>query len=470
MKSILIGNGVNIQFGGKAYTSEFILQRIKYKAKQDKYKELFDNTISGREIVNILDGFVEICNDIKNNDYDVYVKSDDDIFALQEFKERYKNWNVIESKDIMLEDWFFLIHMFFLKNNDLSHNATGAIQSFERLILDSIYNDGLIQELHKKMNKKFKRFIQSFDKVFTINYDNNIEFLTGKKVFHLHGDYEVLKDSENPSTVIGYIRIRDKKTVVIPKFKHCFCNALLNYSGKLKYKTANDNHIANIRALEYAENYNSNPNYYDDIAEISPDSHEMIITKIKNPHLQMATEYHFDELEKIESEIHILGLSPNNDSHIIDLINQNDKITTVYFYYCTKEDKQQANKIFGSKKLNLICVTELWKKHDCVQKKYNCNYNYDYSKLNIIEICKGFSEYQSVTEDQIIKEMNTIPSFEMHRLSKLVKEVAISQSKATSEEEFMQHLAEISYIALREGVSPPVLYLIAIVDTKYNEK
>ena len=34
MKTILIGNGVNIQFGGKAYISEYILQRIRYNAKQ----------------------------------------------------------------------------------------------------------------------------------------------------------------------------------------------------------------------------------------------------------------------------------------------------------------------------------------------------------------------------------------------------------------------------------------------------
>ncbi|MBQ5563083.1 MAG: hypothetical protein IIT39_06825, partial [Clostridia bacterium] len=84
MKSILVGNGVNIQFGGKAYTSEYILQRIKYKAKQDKYRELFADSISGKEIVIFLDNLVDFCNGILNNKYDNLITSNDDRAVLQE--------------------------------------------------------------------------------------------------------------------------------------------------------------------------------------------------------------------------------------------------------------------------------------------------------------------------------------------------------------------------------------------------
>ena len=31
-KRLLIGNGFDIQFGGRAFTSQFIIQRIKYRA------------------------------------------------------------------------------------------------------------------------------------------------------------------------------------------------------------------------------------------------------------------------------------------------------------------------------------------------------------------------------------------------------------------------------------------------------
>ena len=466
MKSILVGNGVNIQFGGKAYTSEYILQRIKYKAKQDKYRELFADSISGKEIVIFLDNLVDFCNGILNNKYDNLITSNDDRAVLQEFKERYKNWNITESKDIMLEDWFFLIHIFFLKNPDLIENEKNAIQGFEMLVLDAIYNNGAIQEVHKKSNREYKRFLRSFDKIFTVNYDNNIEALVGKEVFHLHGDFSTLADSENPSTVNGFIRTRDNKTVIIPNYEHCFCNALLNYNGKLKYKKAQENHKSNIELQKCYDNFNSNPQNFDKISELSPEIYELITTKIKYPELQMATEYHFEEFSNIDTEIHILGLSPNNDSHIIDLINKNDKLKTVFFYYFTSQEEKQARKIFSTKKLKCIQVNDLWKQLDCKQKIYNCNYNIDYSKMNILEICKLFSEYPSATTEKIDKEINSIPKFEMSRLANLAKKTLSAQITPKSEEELKQLLAEISFIALREGISPPVLYLITIMNFK----
>ena len=62
-----------------------------------------------------------------------------------------------------------------------------------------------IQEIHQKMKKPVKRFFKSFDSIFTLNYDNNIERLTNKTIYHLHGDYSVLADSENPKTVQGFL-------------------------------------------------------------------------------------------------------------------------------------------------------------------------------------------------------------------------------------------------------------------------
>ncbi len=46
-KHLLIGNGFDIQFGGPAFTSRFIIQRIKYGAQMGVYDSLFENTISG---------------------------------------------------------------------------------------------------------------------------------------------------------------------------------------------------------------------------------------------------------------------------------------------------------------------------------------------------------------------------------------------------------------------------------------
>ncbi len=113
----------------------------------------------------------------------------------------------------MLEDWLLLVRIFFLVNCDLTENMQSVTQGFEQLLLDSIYNDGKLQELYHNMNKKVKRFFNGYSKIFTLNYDNNIENLTHKSVYHLHGDFSVLANSENQNTVLGYIRTTNGETV-----------------------------------------------------------------------------------------------------------------------------------------------------------------------------------------------------------------------------------------------------------------
>lgn len=157
MKSLLIGNGLNIQFGGKAYSNEFIMKRIKFRARLGSYDALFGNTLTGEEIVRIFNDFATLANDIRKNQYDEYVTDDETDYALKDFKQRYTE-DVHSSHEVMLEDWFFLLHMFFLKNMDLQSERISAMQGFERLILDAIYNSGKIQELHLKISKKLNDF------------------------------------------------------------------------------------------------------------------------------------------------------------------------------------------------------------------------------------------------------------------------------------------------------------------------
>ena len=52
-RNLLVGNGINIQFGGPAYSSEFILKRIKYNCRLGKYDSLFGGQITGKELESI---------------------------------------------------------------------------------------------------------------------------------------------------------------------------------------------------------------------------------------------------------------------------------------------------------------------------------------------------------------------------------------------------------------------------------
>lgn len=82
MKSVLVGNGFNIQFGGKAYTSEFIIERMKFRAGTNQYDALFEESISGQELMQLFNCFVDLTNKILLGEYD-------DIIDDQEQKRHY---------------------------------------------------------------------------------------------------------------------------------------------------------------------------------------------------------------------------------------------------------------------------------------------------------------------------------------------------------------------------------------------
>lgn len=470
MKSLLVGNGINIQFGNKAYTSEYIMKRVKYKAKLGCYDKLFAGKIDGEEIAGILNAFVEVTNDILDNKYDEYVIEDELKVVLADFKSRYNK--ISASHEIMLEDWMFVLHMFFLKESDIANNLQSSKQGFKQLILDGIYNDGKIQELYKniprKASKKVKRYFSNFNNIFTLNYDNNLEKLTGKNVYHLHGDFSVLHDSENTDNVLGFIEQKNNSRVV-EGMEHCFCNALLDYTGQHKLKRAIDNHQLIVMSEEFNPKYESDKSFKANLLNIkknNPDNYEKIMTKINHPELKMATEYYFNEFNNIEDELYIIGMSPNNDEHIFKCIEENKKIKKVYFYYYSQYEKNIIESM-NSKGIYIAKnVMKLWESLDFKKKKYNSNYkNLDEKIDKFTDILNGFSE-DIVSKNDIIWGIKSIPQFEAIRLCKLVKqdlEKRNPNNSSTDRYEFDKTRWSISLIALSEGILPSVLFALYII-------
>lgn len=472
MKSVLLGNGINIQFGGLAYNSDFIMKRIKYGARLDRYNRLFGNIVSGKEIENLLNDFVPIANDIRLKKYNECIKDPDTLDAIKDFQKRYQS-EINVAHEIMLEDWFLIVNIFFLVNRDLDNNIrTSGVQAFEYLIIDAIFNNGQIQKLYAKMNKKVSRYFKRFDNIFTLNYDNNIENLTQKQVYHLHGDFSVLSNSENNKNVLGYIREKKGELVCFSEMRHCFCNALLNYSGKLKYKVATEAHKLIVESENFLNRYYNDEQFKVELEQLkaqNPFDYELIMTKIEHPELNMATEYHFKKLENIRDELYIIGMSPNNDGHIFELILNNPNLTKVIFYYFNEKEKKAVEDILPRELLLCRNVNELWESLGSKKIKYNCNYKVPDLSKNIIDVLNILSD-DVVDFEQIKKEINKIPQFEMKRLCGLVKDDMLSKNPThipINEKEFMQQSASISYIALQQGVLPSVLYLICIMNFDY---
>lgn len=465
MQHLLLGNGIDIQFGGPAYTSRYIIKRIKYKALQDGYDELFGYKISANELINLLNSFVNETNSILCGDYDCYANDKDTLEALADFKDRYKH-QVDQIDDIMLEDWLFVVHMFFLKNTDLEENRQAAVQGFERLLLDAIYNDGLVQELYKFMKKPVKKFLFQFDSIFTLNYDNNIEALTKKTVYHLHGDFSELADSENEKTVSGYIRKSDNTTVYQEGLQHCYCNALLNYSGRLKKKRINECDAANKALEELVEKCRVDETILEDLKSVNASVYAQVKTKIAHPELMACSDYHYNDLCTISGELHILGMSPNNDAHIFDAILNNSQLTKVVFYYRDPKHKEFIEANYSRDLFECIEVEDLWRRLDCLTPRYNCNYTFPKEIDNFVKAFNALS-MDEISTNQVKEALKQITKGDMVRLCKLVKadiQKRNPKHMSTNEKDFIKQNASISYIALQQGILPTVLYLICVMN------
>jgi hypothetical protein len=464
-RHLLVGNGINIQFGGPAYSSDFILKRIKYNSRLGKYDALFGGKITGKEIEDVFKGFVDIANGIIEKQYENVTDDPDTSEAIKDFQNRYTE-KVRLPHEVMLEDWLLLVRVFFLVNSDLVQDNLSAVQGFEQLLLDAIYNDGMVQDLYHNMNKQVKRFLNEFDKIFTLNYDNNIELLTHRTVYHLHGDFSVLSNSENEENVLGYRRTKEGTTVWFPEMRHCYCNGLLNYSGRLKYKTAEDNHKAIVESEQYVERYQNDPSFIEDISKLDPLVAQMNSTKSEHPELKMETEYYFYELKEIEGQLEIIGMSPNNDAHIFDLILRNPRITKVVFYYFSEKERKFIEEHYPKDLFKCESVHKIWKSLNSNRKKYNCNYNVPDEGSDIIKALNLMSD-DEVSFEEIKKKVNQVSQFDMTRLSKAVKEELQRRNPehtSLNVDEFKKENSAISHIALQEGILPSVLYLICVMN------
>lgn len=463
-KSLLLGNGINIQFGGKAYSNKFIMSRIIFNARCDRYDALFDGTLSGKDIEQLFRGLLPIANAVLEGKYDAIDDFEDEVKeAIKEFKEQNAWRDKFEHYyEIPLEDWFLLLRLFLLNNKDLTDAWKVMKQGIEWIILDAIYNDGKLQEVYCKMNKSVKRFFKSYDSIFTLNYDNNIERLTKKLVYHLHGDYSVLTDSENPEMVQGFLNTQKGQIVMNPEYPQCYCNALLNFSGQQKYKKAQDNWhriniLQNFRKL-YETDINSFKEKRTELEERNPVVTQVIDTYINHPELKIASDYHFTELEKLSGELHIMGLSPQNDSHIFSCIEKSSVEKVIFYFHGKAPESLPLTKIYEFRD-----IKKLWKSLGAERPKYNFNRKYPNSEKakKIFDVLNILSLDQ-ISKEEIEKEANTIPDFIAIPLCEEAIQLMETFERPKNEEEFFKQAGMIGRIGLREGISPQVLNLFII--------
>lgn len=302
-RNLLVGNGINIQFGGlDVYSGAAIMNRVVKNINAGKYTSLTENSLSTDEQLEFLTKMVVVIDQIKAGK--CRNKADGMFMAMEldRITRTYPNKSSITS--VFLEDYFLAFEIF---NNGFK-TKDGEEQSelyrkivftlFQQIFVDGIYNDGLINDVYKSFYPGMNTYLNKFDKIFTTNYDYNLENALGNpdKVCHLHGEFGKLAPEYNV-TSLYYETHRAECDILIskkvPNMEHIYSDAIMSWSWLEKYGEL-----------------------------IEPD------TKSK------------EELFKsISGQLEIVGLAPANDEHLFLLINTNPKINSVVYYYLKDEDR-----------------------------------------------------------------------------------------------------------------------------------
>jgi hypothetical protein len=362
MKNLILGNGINIQFGGLDYTNRSIIDRALSKLDLKD----FNPDVYTMDVGDWINALYQILPDILYGNYDLYAVLGDEKEELEKFKVRYTTSTAIN--EVGFED-FFLMNELFCRKNKISNPERFYAQEFiRRLFLDSIYNNGKINIIHQKFPHKFKKFLNEFDIIFTTNYDKNIELSAGREVLYLHGAFHVLAAEYDPNSFRNQLSDRPvEKTPVVKGYEHVFSTALTGSSGTFKKFSSDSQENANSAITKFAEGYLNRPDMRPQIDEWkdSDDAslrnmYEGIKLKISNPNLKLSIDYALSRLKSIVGDVIIMGLSPYNDTHIFSLLRENEQIQSIEYYYYEKTEVVEIALRLEDKLLIAKNVTEFW--------------------------------------------------------------------------------------------------------------
>lgn len=323
-RNLLIGNGINIQFGGvNNYSSSAIMTRVVENIKAGKYILLTENVLSVDEQLGILDGLVKVIDKIKAGDCR---DKADGLFMHMELNRIIRTYpDKSTMTSVFLEDYFLALEI--LNNGyreadgeEKSELYRKAVFNFlKQIIVDGIYNNGTINDVYQNFYPGVAKYLQRFSHIFTVNYDHNLESVLGstEKICHLHGEFgKLAPEYRLDSRYYAANKVECDNLIAkkITGIDHIYSDTVMSWFWLDKYGKLIEPDTENKRTL----------------------------------------------FESIGGQLEIVGLAPANDEHLFIMINQNPNIKSVVYYYLKDEDKiELKNRIIG-KPITFKKVTKLW--------------------------------------------------------------------------------------------------------------
>jgi len=369
MRCLLVGNGITIQFGGEDYTNANIIKR----AQSNLYKNRFPKEVYPSETIQYLERISTEIPDIISGNYDQFAYTKSMSESLLYFKDRYRKLNrSLKLHKIGLEDYFLVHFLVCAKYKINNPNRYTFTQCIKMMFLDSIYNSGEIQKLYTYYPLRLIEYLKSSDLIFTTNYDWNLEKASKMEVHYLHGAFHIVDDIYNPNSLRNQLPDKPfiENNLEIPEqYMYLHSTALMAYSGHDKEYLIEMPINGNSAIEKFATGYKENEEIRKSIDQwkdhenpLVRNSYAAIQLKLKDPSIRLQQSEALNKFQEISGNLDILGLSPYNDNHIFNRINENSSLETVTYYYYDVKEKDTVLSILNQKNVVLKSVLEFWSK------------------------------------------------------------------------------------------------------------
>lgn len=186
MKNLLVGNGLLIQFGGMDYTNKsIVLRTLESFTRSDFPKHIINNQPVCAKVF-FAQMFKEIPSILKG-EYNIYTNCLAERESLNLFIEKYQKYNSLQMSDVGFEDYYLICDLLCHKTNTYNPEQFLIRESIKLSFFHAIYNGGHLCNIYKKFSMGVVNFLNGYDKIYTTNYDNNIEQVVSREVAHIHG-------------------------------------------------------------------------------------------------------------------------------------------------------------------------------------------------------------------------------------------------------------------------------------------
>lgn len=371
MKNILVGNGINIQYDNTNYTTKNIVLRMLTDLDSEDYP--CDYIVDDPMLLKSYMGKMFLAaREAIDGEFDKYTTCTAERDGLKDFKERYNDKKKsLRIADIGFED-YYLIHDLLCHKTGIHNPEQFTIrEALKMAYFHSIYNRGKLNLLYQQYDDELAAFLKTFDNIFTTNYDSNLEWVTGKRIYHIHGQFNRLSETYNPSSFRNHLNDNPLEGIKNePEYQYLHSTALSTYCGDYKKYQINQNKVANEAIEKMANGYQTIESVKKDVDsweyvdnQLTVNLGQAIKLKVANPDLHFQEDYSIKEFQEMTGELTIFGLSPYNDYHLFEIIN-NAALEKCIFYYYNDSERERIKfllpQLNEEKRLIFQSAKEFW--------------------------------------------------------------------------------------------------------------